>query len=96
MVFLVQACNIISQIYGSNFPVEPEVCLLGNFTNCNLRHSQGIKLTETLLIIAEKCITLKWKPDIEVPIGLWLSEVCNCVPLEKITYSMRGRSELFL
>ncbi len=28
-------------------------------------------------------------------IGLWLSEVCNCVPLEKITYSLKGRGELF-
>ncbi len=39
-----------------------------------------------LLIIAKKCIALKWKSDIDVPSGLWLSEVCNCVPLEKITF----------
>ncbi len=71
--------------------MDPEVCLLGNFTNSNLRHSQAIKLTEMLLIIAKKFIALKLKADIEVPIGLWLSEVCSCVPLEKMTYSMRGR-----
>ncbi len=39
-------------------------CLLGNFTNSNLRHSQAIKLTEMLLIISKKCIALKWKAQI--------------------------------
>ena len=41
------------------FPLDPEVCLLGNFTNTNLRQSHTIKLTEILLAIAKKCIALK-------------------------------------
>ncbi len=36
MEFWVQVCNIISQIHGISFPVDPEVCLLGNFTNSNI------------------------------------------------------------
>lgn len=94
-VFWEQVCDSISQIHGIDFPMDPEVCLLGNFTNSNLRNRQAIKLTEMLLIIAKKCIALKWKADTDVPIGLWLSEICSCVPLEKITYSMRSRGELF-
>lgn len=90
-----QVCESISQIHGNDFPTDPEVYLLGNFTNSNLRISQAIKLTE-MLIIAKKCIALKWKADTDVPIRLWLLEVCSsCVPLEKITYSARGRGYLF-
>jgi len=54
-----------------------------------------MKLTEIVLTIAKKCIALKWKADTDVPIGLWLSEICSCLPLENITYSMRSKGELF-
>jgi hypothetical protein len=54
-------CDTISSIHGVAFPLNPEVCLLGNFTKTNLRQSHTIKLTEILLAIAKKCVALKWK-----------------------------------
>ena len=88
-------CDIISQIHGIDFPMDPEICLLGNFTNSNLRHSYSIKLTEILLTIAKKCIAIKWKSDLPVPVGMWLSEVRSCIPMEKITYSIRNKTDCF-
>lgn len=88
-------CDAISTIHGVTFPMDPEICLLGNSSNSNLTHSYSIKLTGILLAIAKKCITMKWKSDLPVPIKMWLSEVNNCIPLEKITYSLRNNIQLF-
>ena len=87
-------CNALSTIHGVTLPLDPELCLLHNFSNCNLS-KHAIKLTETLLVIAKKCIALKWKSDLPLPIGLWLAEVNRCIPLEKITYSVRNRMHIF-
>ena len=88
-------CDTISSIHGVAFPLDPEVCLLGNFTNTNLRQSHTIKLTEILLAIAKKCIALKWKLDSSLPVAMWLSEVNSCIPLEKITYCLRNKLKTF-
>lgn len=76
-VLWIQVCNIISQIRGIDFPLDKDICLTGNYTSSNLQHNHAIKLTEMLLTTAKKCIALKWKTDIDVPSGLWISEVCN-------------------
>lgn len=81
--FWQKVCHFISDIHGVSFPPDPEVCLLGNYTNSNITQDNAIRLTEILLIIAKKCIAIKWKSDTVIPINLWLSEVNNCVPLEK-------------
>lgn len=88
-------CEAISQIHNITFPIDPELCLLGNFTNSNLTHSHSIKLTELLLVIAKKCIAAKWKSDLPLPIGMWLSEVKSCIPLERVTYSLRNKVDHF-
>ena len=88
-------CDTISSIHRVVFPLDPEVCLLGNFTNTNLRQSHTIKLTEILLAIAKKCIALKWKLDSSLPVAMWLSEVNSCIPLEKITYCLRNKLKTF-
>lgn len=88
-------CDTISQIHGIVFPMDPEICLFGNFMNSNLPHSNSIKLSEILLTIAKKCIAVKWKSDVPVPIRMWFSEVNSCIPLEKITYSLRNKTDRF-
>ncbi len=93
--FWQKVCNLISDIHGVSFPTDPEVCLLGNYTNSDITQDYAIRLTEILLIIAKKCIAIKWKSDTVIPISLWLSEVNNCVPLEKLTYWLRNKSEVF-
>lgn len=69
-VLWIQVCKIISQVHGIDFPLNPEICLLGSYTNSNIQHNHAIKLTEMLLTTAEICIALKWKTDI--PTGQWI------------------------
>lgn len=93
--FWQKVCSIISEINGKTFPVEPEVCLLGDFTNADFRNKYALKLTEIMLITAKKCIALKWKSDTPIPVGMWLSELKSCVPLEKITYKLKNNTKVF-
>ncbi len=59
--FLQGMCAVLSTIHGDTFPVDLEICLLGNLSKSNVRHSHSIKLTEILL--AKKCIAVKWKSN---------------------------------
>ena len=68
-----------SLYYGGPFPLEPEICLLGKFTNVNLRNSVKIKFTEIALVTARKCIALTWKSD--SPLPRWLSEMKKCITI---------------
>ncbi len=88
-------CETLSNILGVTFPLDPEICLLGNFTNSSLTTKYAKKLTEILLIIAKKCIAIKWKSDAPLSIKMWLCEINSCVPLEKISYWMQKRSKTF-
>ena len=85
-------CETLSNIHGVTFPLELEICLLGNFTNCNLETNYAEKI---LLTIAKKCFAIKWKSDFPLPIKMWLCEINSCGPLEKITYWMQKRSKTF-
>ena len=80
-----------SNIHGVTFPLDPEICSLGNFTNYHLETNYAKKLTEILLTIPKKCIAIKWKSDAPLPIKMLLCEINSCVPLEKITYWMQKR-----
>uniref|UniRef100_A0A3Q3BNZ9 Reverse transcriptase domain-containing protein n=1 Tax=Kryptolebias marmoratus TaxID=37003 RepID=A0A3Q3BNZ9_KRYMA len=88
-------CKMLSDIHAIMIPIDPEICLLGNFTNSNLKTVYDKKLTEILLAIAKKCITTKWKSDSPLSIKMWLSEINSCVTLEKLTYWMQNRSKTF-
>lgn len=51
-------CETLSNIHGVTFPLDPEICVLGNFTNSKFKTTYAKKLTEILLIIAKKCIVI--------------------------------------
>lgn len=86
-------CDTLSSIHGVVFPMDGEICLLGNLAN--LKIIMLLKLAEILLVIAKKCIASTWKSDIPLPIGMWLSEINSFIPLEKITYWSRNKSKAF-
>lgn len=78
------------------FPLDPEICLLGNFTNVNLRNNFNIKYTEITLATVRKCVRLTWKSDSPLSITRWLSEMNKCIPMEKISYALRNKCNYFV
>ena len=83
-------CDTLTKITGSTFPLDPELCLLGDFTSLNRSSTKSqIKCMEMALCVARKCITLTWTSDSPLLIDRWSLEMNSCIPLEKITYSLR-------
>ena len=97
--FWYDLCDTLAKIIDAPFPLDPELCLLGNFTtiSANIRRHK-IKFIEVALGVARKCISTTWKSDSPVPIAKWFAEMNSCVPLEKITYILRSQTgfETFL
>lgn len=58
--------DALSTIHGVTFPMDPEVCLLGNLLDSNIRHSHSIKLTEIPLA------TAKLQVEVRSPITCWI------------------------
>ena len=86
-------CETLANIIEAPFPLDPELCLLGNFTeiSAGLRRHK-IKFIEVALGMARKCIAITWKSDSAPPIARWFSEMNSCVHLEKITFEKSKRS----
>ena len=90
-------CNALTGITGVTFPLDPELCLLGSFTTFNGSLTKlQIKFAEIALCVARKCIAMTWKSDSPTLIDRWSVEMNSCIPLEKITYSLRKKYKLFL
>ena len=88
-------CETLSKIHRITFPLDPEICLLGKFTNSDLETNYAKKLKEILLTIVKKCIATKWKSGAPLPIEMCQCEINSCMPLEKIIYWMQKRSRTF-
>lgn len=76
--------SIMSKLLELLFSLDPQICLLGDFTNVStlLRKSP-----QKFLEFAKKCKTITWKSDSQLPIFRLISEMNSCVPLENITYT---------
>lgn len=48
------------------------------------------------LAVSRECTALSWKSDFPSSISKWKSQKIYCMPLEKITYILKNRYDVFL
>jgi len=90
-------CHALTKITRVTFPLDPELCLLGKLTTFNGSLTKiQTKFVEISSCVARKCIAMTWKSDSPTLMDRWYVEINSCIPLEKITYSLRKRYKLFL
>ena len=76
--------STLTRITGVHVPVNPELCLLGNFTSIRRSlNSAQHKFIEIALTVTKKCIAVSWKSDSPLLIDRWSVEMNSCIPLEK-------------
>lgn len=74
----------MSKLLELLFSLDPQICLLGDFTNVStLLRKSPQKFLELALCIVKKCKPLPGK----LPIFRLISEMNSCIPLENITYT---------
>ena len=84
----------ISKITKINIPPEPRLTLLGDTSVLSVEGNK-VRFMRIALIIANKCIALKWKSEDAPPPSLWLSELTSCIPNKKIMCNLKQRPEKF-
>lgn len=90
-------CDTLSNITRISIPVEPEICLIGNFMKINEPlNKYQTKFLEIALAVAKKNIAVTWKSDSPLHLTKWYTEMNRCIPLEKITYSLRKSYKTFV
>lgn len=77
----------MSKLLELLFSLDPQICLLGDFTNVStLLRKSPQKFLELALCIAKKCKTITRKAG-KLPIFRLISEMNSCIPLENFTYT---------
>lgn len=85
----------IEEILEIKLHLEPKIFLLGIYpANCNIRKKHRLFL-DIGLLLAKRVIALTWKEMDRPRIGKWLSELTTTLPLEKITYAIKGKQPIF-
>ena len=89
--------DIVTKLLGVHLPLDPQICLLGDTTNIDARlRKPQKKFLSLALCVARICIAVAWKSDSRLSIRRWVSEMNSCVPLEKITYTLRKDYDTFI
>ncbi len=86
--------KIIQIIIGKTFVLSPKVYLL----NCTMELCLDCDKESVLnfcIYLAKKCILLLWSTARVPSINMWLSQATTLLPLEKLTYDLHQRSEVF-
>lgn len=79
------------EILGVHLLLEPKLFLLGIYPpNCNI--SKNRLFLDIGLLLAKRVIAVAWK---DVDKGRWFSDLTATLPLEKITYAIRGKISMF-
>jgi hypothetical protein len=74
--------STLTRITGVHVPVNPELCLLGNFTSIRRSlNSAQHKFIEIALTVTKKCIAVSWKSDSPLLIDRWSVEMNSCITL---------------
>lgn len=94
-VYWKEVLEIIATVAGTNVPREPRLTLLGDTTLLD-QQKVNLRFVRLALLAAIKCITLRWKDSKPPSTSMWIKEVSSYIPLEKISFRLKKRQDLFV
>ena len=85
----------LQDILPIQIPLDAKLVLLGLYPeNYNIRKGHRIFL-EISILLAKRIIALLWKKVGMPSLNTWISELSTTLPLEKITYIIKGKESFF-
>lgn len=81
----------IDKIVNVRLPSDLRFRLLGDESILQLDQRKNLHLVKMALIAAKKCIAIQWKSEPPSHI-LWLRELSSYVPVEKIMFNLKKKS----
>lgn len=102
-IHLFWQCKYISQFWSciakelsGIFKTKVSLFLLGLPSKSVSLPSLKFKLLDKLLLLARKCILLRWIRDKPPTVTMWYKEIFSVLPHERISAVMKGNGQLFL
>ena len=86
---------IIQEILSIRLVVEPKFFLLGLYPTGHNISRDGKIFINMGILQAKRAIALTWKNIGKPSVTQWFKEMSLCLPLEKITYTLRDKQETF-
>lgn len=78
-----------------DFSLSPSIVLLGDYTDLQFKSTYLGHVFGLARSAAKKCILVKWIEEDPPSHSQWVSELNICMPLEKITYNIKGKHQRF-
>ena len=94
-VFWREVAQEIQKILSVNIVPEPKFFLLGLYPDGHRLKRSEIMFIDICLLQAKRIIALSWKSLDKPSIVLWFKELSLCLPLERITYTLKDKQEVF-
>lgn len=86
----------LSVIFKTTIRKDPGLLILGLPSKELALPHNHYKLLDKLLLLARKCILLKWVKDTPPSVTIWYREIFSVLPHERISAVLRGNEGLFL
>ncbi len=88
--------DILKVTLNMEFCLSPSTALLGDLSKLKFTSSCSANFFSLAITAAKKCVTLAWKKEEAPSVTHWINELSSCMPLEKITFNLKGSPHLFL
>ena len=86
---------MIDQMISKKLPLDPKLFILGIYpTDCQLQ-SKEFKLVDMCILQAKRIIAFNWKCVDGPRIEKWIKEMASSMSMEKITYIVRRKENVF-
>lgn len=90
-----EVISMIDKILSIKVPMEPKIIILGLYPpDLHWRREESKFITMSILQ-AKRLLGLYWKKTERPSMGTWIKKMVQCMLLEKITYILRGKLNLY-
>lgn len=87
--------HIIQELLLIHLVADPRFFILGIYPKGHKIKRREQIFIDLCLLHAKRSIALTWQSSHRPSIGQWLKEMSRCLPLEKITYTIKDKQEQF-
>lgn len=82
-------------ILGIKLALDPKLFILGIYPDGHRMSRKIITAIDLCLLLAKRVIALSWKSTSKPKFINWIKEISTTLPMEKITYTIKGKLSLF-
>lgn len=87
--------NLIQEILAIVIPKDPKLFILGKIPNNSNWNQKEKCFVELGILLAKRVVVRHWKNPSGPSTGEWFNELVTTLPLEKATYIIRNKQQLF-